>query len=89
MDLSTLLTNIDEHRYVTVGEFVSDADLIWQNALEYNPDSDPMGEHEGPEQFKAYPSDLNTRNGHVGQVLATVVMEKPFKALFRKAKYYL
>lgn len=44
MDLSTLLTNIDEQKYVTVGEFMSDADLIWQNALEYNPDSDPMGE---------------------------------------------
>lgn len=46
MDFSTLLTNIDEHKYVTVNEFMSDADLIWQNALEYNPDSDPMGEHE-------------------------------------------
>ncbi|CAI5686324.1 unnamed protein product [Oreochromis niloticus] len=42
MDLSTLLTNIDEHKYVTVGEFMADADLIWKNALEYNPDSDPM-----------------------------------------------
>ncbi|XP_029299380.1 ATPase family AAA domain-containing protein 2-like isoform X2 [Cottoperca gobio] len=45
MDLSTLLTNIDEQKYVTVGEFVSDTDLIWQNALEYNPDSDPMDRH--------------------------------------------
>ncbi|XP_060915207.1 ATPase family AAA domain-containing protein 2-like isoform X1 [Labrus mixtus] len=45
MDLSTLLTNIDEQRYVTVGEFMSDADLIWQNAIEYNPDSDPMDRH--------------------------------------------
>ncbi|XP_027142397.1 ATPase family AAA domain-containing protein 2-like isoform X1 [Larimichthys crocea] len=45
MDLSTLLTNIDEQKYVTVGEFMSDADLIWQNALEYNPDSDPMDRH--------------------------------------------
>ncbi|XP_074542266.1 ATPase family AAA domain-containing protein 2-like isoform X2 [Halichoeres trimaculatus] len=45
MDLSTLLTNIDEHKYLTVGEFVADADLIWQNALEYNPDSDPMDRH--------------------------------------------
>ncbi|XP_051246573.1 ATPase family AAA domain-containing protein 2-like isoform X2 [Dicentrarchus labrax] len=45
MDLSTLLTNIDEQKYVTVGEFVSDADLVWQNALEYNPDSDPMDRH--------------------------------------------
>uniref|UniRef100_UPI0037E9202F ATPase family AAA domain-containing protein 2-like n=1 Tax=Semicossyphus pulcher TaxID=241346 RepID=UPI0037E9202F len=45
MDLSTLLTNIDEHKYVTVGEFMCDVDLIWQNALEYNPDSDPMDRH--------------------------------------------
>ncbi|KAM8841468.1 ATPase family AAA domain-containing protein 2-like isoform 2-T2 [Spinachia spinachia] len=45
MDLSTLLTNIDEQKYVTVEEFVSDADLIWRNALEYNPDSDPMDRH--------------------------------------------
>uniref|UniRef100_A0A4W6EX64 ATPase family AAA domain-containing protein 2 n=1 Tax=Lates calcarifer TaxID=8187 RepID=A0A4W6EX64_LATCA len=45
MDLSTLLTNIDEHKYVTVSEFMLDADLIWQNALEYNPDSDPMDRH--------------------------------------------
>ncbi|XP_061597548.1 ATPase family AAA domain-containing protein 2-like [Cololabis saira] len=42
MDLATLLTNIDEHKYVTVSEFVSDADLIWQNALQYNPDIDPV-----------------------------------------------
>ncbi|XP_077937141.1 ATPase family AAA domain-containing protein 2-like [Gasterosteus aculeatus] len=45
MDLSTLLTNIDEQKYVTVDEFVCDADLIWKNALEYNPDSDPMDRH--------------------------------------------
>lgn len=44
MDLSTLLTNIDEHKYVTVGEFMSDADLIWQNALKYNLDRDAAGE---------------------------------------------
>ncbi|XP_029976101.1 ATPase family AAA domain-containing protein 2-like [Salarias fasciatus] len=34
MDLSTLLTNIDQHKYSTVGDFLSDADLIWKNALE-------------------------------------------------------
>uniref|UniRef100_A0A3P9IKA8 Bromo domain-containing protein n=1 Tax=Oryzias latipes TaxID=8090 RepID=A0A3P9IKA8_ORYLA len=45
MDLSTLLTNIDEHKYTTVGEFLEDADLIWKNALEYNPDSDPLDRH--------------------------------------------
>ncbi|KAM3595715.1 uncharacterized protein V6R79_001526 [Siganus canaliculatus] len=45
MDLSTLLSNIDEHQYLTAAEFLSDADLIWQNALEYNPDSDPMDRH--------------------------------------------
>ncbi|XP_078811230.1 ATPase family AAA domain-containing protein 2 isoform X7 [Oryzias latipes] len=45
MDLSTLLTNIDEHKYTTVGEFLEDAELIWKNALEYNPDSDPLDRH--------------------------------------------
>ncbi|XP_078146321.1 ATPase family AAA domain-containing protein 2-like [Centroberyx gerrardi] len=41
MDLSTLLSNIDRHRYVTVSQFLSDADLIWRNALDYNPDATP------------------------------------------------
>uniref|UniRef100_A0A673A2D9 ATPase family AAA domain-containing protein 2 n=1 Tax=Sphaeramia orbicularis TaxID=375764 RepID=A0A673A2D9_9TELE len=41
MDLSTVLSNIDLHRYGTVKEFLQDVDLIWQNALEYNPDRDP------------------------------------------------
>ncbi|XP_036411233.1 ATPase family AAA domain-containing protein 2-like isoform X1 [Megalops cyprinoides] len=41
MDLSTVLTKIDLHKYVTVKEFMHDVDLIWQNALEYNPDVDP------------------------------------------------
>uniref|UniRef100_A0A4W4E7Z9 ATPase family AAA domain-containing protein 2 n=1 Tax=Electrophorus electricus TaxID=8005 RepID=A0A4W4E7Z9_ELEEL len=41
MDLSTVLTKIDLHRYVTVKDFLHDVDLIWKNALEYNPDRDP------------------------------------------------
>ncbi|XP_046875048.1 ATPase family AAA domain-containing protein 2-like isoform X1 [Hypomesus transpacificus] len=41
MDLSTVLANVDSHKYVTVREFANDVDLIWKNALEYNPDSDP------------------------------------------------
>ncbi|KAJ8000138.1 hypothetical protein DPEC_G00201730 [Dallia pectoralis] len=41
MDLSTVLSKIDLHKYVTAREFVHDVDLIWKNALEYNPDSDP------------------------------------------------
>ncbi|XP_070777290.1 ATPase family AAA domain-containing protein 2-like isoform X2 [Enoplosus armatus] len=65
MDLSTLLTNIDEHKYVTVREFMSDADLIWQNALEYNPDSDPMASSGGTEtnQEQADGVSALTRNG--------------------------
>lgn len=43
MDLSTLLSNIDAHKYVTVKDFLHDVDLIWKNALEYNPDRDPSG----------------------------------------------
>ncbi|KAM9415331.1 ATPase family AAA domain-containing protein 2-like [Salvelinus alpinus] len=41
MDLSTVLSKVDLHKYMTVREFVNDVDLIWKNALEYNPDSDP------------------------------------------------
>lgn len=43
MDLSTVLSKVDLHKYMTVREFVNDVDLIWKNALEYNPDSDPSG----------------------------------------------
>ncbi|MEQ2162172.1 hypothetical protein GOODEAATRI_017102 [Goodea atripinnis] len=43
MDLSTVLSRIDLHQYGTVKEFLQDVDLIWQNALEYNPDRDPSG----------------------------------------------
>lgn len=43
MDLSTVLSKIDLHQYETVKEFLHDVDLIWQNALEYNPDRDPSG----------------------------------------------
>uniref|UniRef100_A0A8C6KQ86 ATPase family AAA domain-containing protein 2 n=1 Tax=Nothobranchius furzeri TaxID=105023 RepID=A0A8C6KQ86_NOTFU len=41
MDLSMVLSKIDLHQYGTVKEFLQDVDLIWQNALEYNPDRDP------------------------------------------------
>ncbi|KAF7654038.1 hypothetical protein LDENG_00075450 [Lucifuga dentata] len=41
MDLSTVLSKIDLHQYGTVSEFLHDVDLIWKNALEYNPDRDP------------------------------------------------
>uniref|UniRef100_A0AAR2KC83 ATPase family AAA domain-containing protein 2 n=1 Tax=Pygocentrus nattereri TaxID=42514 RepID=A0AAR2KC83_PYGNA len=41
MDLSTVLSKIDLHKYVTVKDFLHDVDLIWKNALEYNPDRDP------------------------------------------------
>lgn len=43
MDLSTVLTKIDLHKYGSVKEFLQDMDLIWKNALEYNPDKDPAG----------------------------------------------
>lgn len=44
MDLSTVMTKIDTHQYLTVKEFLVDIDLICNNALEYNPDKDPGGE---------------------------------------------
>ncbi|KAK6644905.1 hypothetical protein RUM43_001181 [Polyplax serrata] len=41
MDLETMMTNIDLHRYNSAQEFLSDIDLIVRNALEYNPERDP------------------------------------------------
>ncbi|KAM4042046.1 ATPase family AAA domain-containing protein 2B isoform 2-T3 [Anomaloglossus baeobatrachus] len=41
MDLSTIMTKIDKHRYMTVRDFLTDVDLICSNALEYNPDKEP------------------------------------------------
>uniref|UniRef100_A0A665VI53 ATPase family AAA domain-containing protein 2 n=1 Tax=Echeneis naucrates TaxID=173247 RepID=A0A665VI53_ECHNA len=41
MDLSTVMTKIDTHKYLTVKDFLADIDLICSNALEYNPDKDP------------------------------------------------
>ncbi|XP_077454516.1 ATPase family AAA domain-containing protein 2 isoform X2 [Stigmatopora argus] len=41
MDLTTVLSKIDLHQYITVKDFLQDVDLIWQNALKYNPNRDP------------------------------------------------
>ncbi|XP_067888629.1 ATPase family AAA domain-containing protein 2-like isoform X2 [Heterodontus francisci] len=41
MDLSTVMSNIDLHKYMTVKEYLQDIELICNNALEYNPDRDP------------------------------------------------
>lgn len=46
MDLSTVVTKIDTHQYLTAKDFLVDIDLICNNALEYNPDKDPGGEWE-------------------------------------------
>ncbi|KAK6180283.1 hypothetical protein SNE40_012469 [Patella caerulea] len=43
MDMSTMMTKIDLHEYLTVKSFMSDIDLICRNALEYNPAKDPQG----------------------------------------------
>ena len=45
MDLSTMMSKIDLHKYSTVAEFLADIDLICSNALEYNPDRDPQGDY--------------------------------------------
>ncbi|XP_064486868.1 ATPase family AAA domain-containing protein 2-like [Ornithodoros turicata] len=42
MDLETMRSKIDLHQYQTVAEFQKDIDLICSNALEYNPDRDPV-----------------------------------------------
>ncbi|XP_067006517.2 ATPase family AAA domain-containing protein 2 [Anabrus simplex] len=41
MDLETMMTKIDLHRYMCAQEFLDDVDLLCRNALEYNPDRDP------------------------------------------------
>ncbi|XP_041720951.2 ATPase family AAA domain-containing protein 2B-like isoform X1 [Coregonus clupeaformis] len=41
MDLSTVMTKIDTHKYLTAKDFLVDIDLICSNALEYNPDKEP------------------------------------------------
>ncbi|KAL0280659.1 UNVERIFIED_CONTAM: hypothetical protein PYX00_001884 [Menopon gallinae] len=41
MDLETMMTKIDLHRYNSAQEFLLDIDLIVRNALEYNPERDP------------------------------------------------
>lgn len=41
MDLSTIMSNIDLHKYMTVKDYLHDVELICNNALEYNPDRDP------------------------------------------------
>ncbi|XP_039235783.1 ATPase family AAA domain-containing protein 2-like isoform X2 [Pipra filicauda] len=41
MDLSTVLSKIDMHQYLTAGDFLKDIDLICSNALEYKPYESP------------------------------------------------
>lgn len=38
MDLETMMTKIDLHRYACAQDFLDDVDLLCRNALEYNPD---------------------------------------------------
>ncbi|XP_026733391.1 ATPase family AAA domain-containing protein 2-like isoform X2 [Trichoplusia ni] len=49
MDLETMMTKVDMHKYNCAKEFLDDIDLICANALEYNPDrtsSDKQIRHE-------------------------------------------
>ncbi|KAJ2940461.1 hypothetical protein O0L34_g145 [Tuta absoluta] len=49
MDLETMMTKVDMHKYNCAKEFLDDVDLICANALEYNPDrtsSDKQIRHE-------------------------------------------
>nr|XP_055041657.1 ATPase family AAA domain-containing protein 2B [Misgurnus anguillicaudatus] len=41
MDLSTIMMQIDTHKYLAAKDFLVDVDLICSNALQYNPDKDP------------------------------------------------
>uniref|UniRef100_A0A1B6EE35 Tat-binding homolog 7 n=2 Tax=Clastoptera arizonana TaxID=38151 RepID=A0A1B6EE35_9HEMI len=40
MDLETMMTKIDLHKYTCAQDFLNDVELICGNALEYNPDRD-------------------------------------------------
>jgi hypothetical protein len=37
MDLETMMTKIDIHKYTCAQDFLNDIDLLCRNALEYNP----------------------------------------------------
>lgn len=37
MDLETMMTKVDLHRYECAKDFLDDIELICRNALEYNP----------------------------------------------------
>lgn len=37
MDLETMMTKVDFHKYESARDFLNDIELICQNALEYNP----------------------------------------------------
>nr|4TT6_A Chain A, ATPase family AAA domain-containing protein 2 [Homo sapiens] len=41
MDLSSVISKIDLHKYLTVKDYLRDIDLICSNALEAAPDRDP------------------------------------------------
>ena len=43
MDMSTMMSKIDLCKYETVDDFLTDIDLICNNALEYNPDHTSQG----------------------------------------------
>jgi len=43
MDLSSMMSNIDLHQYQTAEQFLADINLICNNALEYNPATNPEG----------------------------------------------
>lgn len=44
MNLSTVVSKIDMHQYLTARDFLKDIDLICSNALKYNPNKGPAGE---------------------------------------------
>lgn len=73
MDLSTVMTKIDTHQYLTVKDFLVDIDLICTNALEYNPDKDPGGEEENyiglmNTQMHIYVLHINSQSFYVCKV---------------------
>ncbi|VVD03979.1 unnamed protein product [Leptidea sinapis] len=70
MDLETMMTKVDMHKYNCAKEFLDDIDLICANALEYNPDSAAKSSEK---QTKTSPKKRNlgheTSSGDVEKVL--------------------
>ncbi|KAL2306926.1 hypothetical protein Nmel_004873 [Mimus melanotis] len=80
MDLSTVITKIDKHNYLTAKDFLTDIDLICSNALEYNPDKDPGGLSVPAEQVNPHGSTVRKTETRVEEAFRN--KQKPTMAVW-------